>query len=31
LDIINLSDSIRASVREKFQIELTPEVNLIFG
>ena len=31
LDIINLSDSIRASVREKFEIELTPEVNLIFG
>lgn len=31
LDIINLSDSIRQSVREKFQIELTPEVNLIFG
>ena len=31
LDIINLSDSIRASVRDKFQIELTPEVNLIFG
>jgi UDP-N-acetylmuramate dehydrogenase len=31
LDIINLSDSIRQSVRDKFQIELTPEVNLIFG
>lgn len=31
LDIINLSDSIRASVREKFDIELIPEVNIIFG
>lgn len=31
LDIINLSDSIRQSVREKFQIELTPEVNIIWG
>lgn len=31
LDIINLSDSIRASVRDKFGIDLTPEVNIIFG
>ena len=31
LDIINLSDSIRASVREKFGVELIPEVNIIFG
>ena len=31
LDIINLSDSIRASVRDKFGIELIPEVNIIFG
>ncbi len=31
LDIINLSDSIRASIREKFNIDLTPEVNIIFG
>ena len=31
LDIINLSDSIRTSVREKFGVELIPEVNIIFG
>ncbi len=31
LDIINLSDSIRASVRTKFGVDLTPEVNIIFG
>lgn len=31
LDIINLSDSIRASVKEKFGIDLTPEVNIIWG
>ncbi len=31
LDIINLSDSIRASVKEKFAIDLTPEVNIIWG
>lgn len=31
LDIINLSDSIRASVKEKFGIDLIPEVNIIWG
>ncbi|MBP5318677.1 MAG: UDP-N-acetylmuramate dehydrogenase [Paludibacteraceae bacterium] len=31
LDIINLSDSIRQSVRDKFGIDLVPEVNIIFG
>lgn len=31
LDIINLSDAIRASIRTKFGIDLTPEVNIIFG
>ncbi|MBP5259623.1 MAG: UDP-N-acetylmuramate dehydrogenase [Paludibacteraceae bacterium] len=31
LDIINLSDSIRQSVRDRFGIDLTPEVNIIFG
>jgi len=31
LDIINLSDNIRASIRTKFGIDLTPEVNIIFG
>ena len=31
LDIINLSDSIRESVRGRFGIDLTPEVNIIFG
>lgn len=31
LDIINLSDSIRHSIRERFGIDLIPEVNFIFG
>ncbi|MBO4371236.1 MAG: UDP-N-acetylmuramate dehydrogenase [Paludibacteraceae bacterium] len=31
LDIINLSDSIRQSVRDKFGIDLVPEVNIVFG
>lgn len=31
LDIINLSDNIRASIVAKFGIDLTPEVNIIFG
>lgn len=31
LDIINLSDAIRQSVRQRFQVDLLPEVNFIFG
>ena len=31
LDIINLSDQIRQSVRDKFGIDLKLEVNIVFG
>ena len=31
LDIIYLSDKIRESVKEKFNIDIIPEVNIIFG
>ncbi len=31
LDIIYLSDKIRESVKEKFDIDIIPEVNIIFG